>query len=249
MDKALQMLGDAEEQDLGTIVAVLDGREMYEAADALASGLLTYEFKGEWGDGMEALPVIAVPPGMIPLITPEVLRIVDETTGATHNSWYLSIGESFVRPLPADPDWRERRKQAKDNPGVNNQGSPGARIQELQDRFKFGSGEELAVYLALKRKQQSLPPESTIGIIPGSGYRVRERTVWPDFVVTYRGLALGIEVDGPHHYGRAAADHSRDQQLKDAGLRDVERIVVEDIADQALLDLSVERWLNRLLGR
>ncbi len=58
-----------------------------------------------------------------------------------------------------------------------------------------------------------------------------------------------IEVDGPQHRNRAAADQSRDRQLQDAGVTLTERIVVEDLDQPAELDGFVERVLARLLTR
>jgi hypothetical protein len=60
----------------------------------------------------------------------------------------------------------------------------------------------------------------------------------------------GIEVDGPHNYGRAAADQSRDRQLEGAGILFIERLVVEGTnLCRAPLDRFVERFLARLLAR
>ena len=58
-----------------------------------------------------------------------------------------------------------------------------------------------------------------------------------------------IEVDGPQHRNRAAADQSRDRQLQDAGVTLTERIMVEDLDQRAELDAFVERVLARLLTR
>ena len=114
------------------------------------------------------------------------------------------------------------------------------------DRLNFGSDEEVAFYCALLRKQTALPAESTIGILPGPGVRVSGRNFWPDFVVTYRGRVGLIEVDGPHHTARAAADHSRDSLLSDAGIVHVERIMVEDTTNDREMDGFIERFLHRL---
>src|SRR5580765_7990510 len=67
------------------------------------------------------------------------------------------------------------------------------------DRLVFHNGEELAVYKVLKDVQASQPPNRTIGIIPGCGFRVVTTTIWTDFVITYLDKVPGIEVDGPHH--------------------------------------------------
>jgi very-short-patch-repair endonuclease len=70
-----------------------------------------------------------------------------------------------------------------------------------------------------------------------------------DFLVTYRGRAGVVEVDGDTHRNRYAADQSRDRFLRDAGINVVERIVAEDSNDPAALDLFVKRFLNRLIAR
>jgi hypothetical protein len=112
--------------------------------------------------------------------------------------------------------------------------------------LRFGSDEEILVYDALLRRQKALPQEGTIGILPGCALCTLRKTFWPDFLITHRGKAGVIEVDGPHHRGRAANDHSRDGYLRDAGIRLVERVVVEDTIDAATLDQFVERFLMSL---
>ena len=89
----------------------------------------------------------------------------------------------------------------------------------------------------------------TLGILPGAGLRTLQHTFWPDFIVTHRGRVGAIEVDGPQHRNRAAADQSRDRQLEDAGVTFVERLPVEDLHDPDDLDRFIERFLARLLTR
>ena len=248
ISNVLNSLNETADEDLGTVVDVLDSRGMFEAGDALENATLSYQFLSEWGDGMSVEPVLSVPAKLLALVGVDgVAAVIEETCQSIAQDHFVQVGELKIRPQVVPPNWRELRANARESGQGLNQGSPGARVPH--DRFKFGSAEELKVYLALKRKQGHLPPESTIGILPGCAMRAAQRTFWPDFLVAYRGRAGVIEVDGPHHHGRAAADQSRDRQLEDAGVVLVERIVVEDVTNDDALDLSIERFLSRLLSR
>src|SRR5207237_2224687 len=131
---------------------------------------------------------------------------------------YTWSGLSVVpRRVPAT--WRESRAAARlADVGPNNQASYRTLSETApsRGRLKFANDEEVRVFDAFQRVQQRRPAEQTLGIIPGAGFRARGRTFWPDLLITHRGRVAGVEVDGPHHYGRAAADHSRDRQLEDA---------------------------------
>jgi len=247
VSRVLEAVNNDADQDLGAIVEVLDSRELFELADALEQSSLSYEFDSEWGDGMSLKPVLQVAPRFLGLVDGDAFAIIEETCRSLVENAFVQVAELRVRPLSPPPNWRELRATGTDKGRGLNQGSPGAQI--LQDGLKFGSAEELKVYLALKSKQAKLPPEATIGILPGCAMKVANRKFWPDFLVTHRGRAGIIEVDGPHHHGRAAADQSRDRQLEDAGVSLVERIVVEDVMDGAGLDLMIERFLSRLMAR
>jgi hypothetical protein len=148
----------------------------------------------------------------------------------------MSIHAVAIRPKRVPPSWRQGRIEARlSDVGSNNQASyrmlpethPG------KDRRNFHTDGELRMYEALVRAQQRRPPEATIGILPGAGFRAAERTFWPDLVVTHRGRVGIIEVDGPKHRNWAAADQSRDRRLQDAGVVLTDRIMVED-ADELL---------------
>jgi hypothetical protein len=123
----------------------------------------------------------------------------------------MSIHAVAIRPKRVPPSWRQGRIEARlSDVGSNNQASyrmlpethPG------KDRRNFHTDGELRMYEALVRAQQRRPPEATIGILPGAGFRAAERTFWPDFVVTHRGRVGIIEVDGPKHRNWAAAEPS-----------------------------------------
>jgi hypothetical protein len=184
-------------------------------------------------------------------VTPEIVEEADATLATILGDRYTWSGLRVV-PRRVPQTWREGRAADRvADVGPSNQAS----YRTLPDttpsrgRLKFGSEEEARVFDAFERAQQRRPAESTLGIVPGSGFRALGRTFWPDFLITHRGRAAGVEVDGPHHYGRAAADRSRDRQLEDAGLLFVDRLVVEDTTDAKTLDQFVEGVLARLLTR
>lgn len=246
----LEALNEGADRDLGAVVLALDARDNSEQADLLVACTLGYEFDSEWMDGMSVTPVVAADPAVYSMLKAETLDFLEERSRELNADWYLQVATVKLRlATPAD-DWRAQRQAARDRGErpIDNQGTyrSVASIRRA-DRLNFGSNEELKVYQALLRKQATLPAEATIAILPSPGARVVGRTFWPDFVVAYRGRVGMIEVDGPHHRGRAAADHSRDSLLADAGITHVERIVVEETSVEVELDLMVERFLQRLV--
>lgn len=118
-----------------------------------------------------------------------------------------------------------------------------------EDNLFFTNGGELQVYRALKRRQENtLPAGETIGIYPLSRGRVRGATREPDLIVTYRGRAGIIEVDGPHHNVRRANDMTRDELFRDAGAAETFRIPVEALQNPDELEGHIDRVLRRLGG-
>lgn len=79
------------------------------------------------------------------------------------------------------------------------------------------------MYQALKQIQESFPRENTIGIFPLAGGRLPGKTWEPNVLVTYKGRAGVLEIDGPHHDVRRAMDLSRDHLLLDSGIAFVVR--------------------------
>ncbi|MDN2497100.1 hypothetical protein FHY52_10390 [Nocardia nova] len=117
----------------------------------------------------------------------------------------------------------------------------------IEDYLAFTNEGERTVYRALKQLQEKdLPSEETIGIYPLAGGRIPSRTWEPDFLVTYKGRAGVLEIDGPHHNHRRALDTTRDHLLRDAGVAYVDRITVEALADPIELASSLRRFLRRL---
>lgn len=240
-------MDEQADQDLGTVVAVLDGEGRYAEAEILELCTLAYEAIPDNWTPQRVQAVLNVDPLFIGQITEEIVETTNATLSQLHGERITYEGLA-VRPRRVPAGWREGRAFARDaDVGPNNQATYKTLPENAPARGKlrFGSVEEAKVYDALVVVQQRRPAETTLGVIPGCAFKVAGRVFWPDFVVVHRGRAAGIEVDGPHHHGRAAADHSRDSQLVDAGLLFVERIVVEDTTDPAELDKFVETFLSR----
>jgi hypothetical protein len=116
-----------------------------------------------------------------------------------------------------------------------------------RDGCVFESREELRVFEALVRAQGELPTDATISIFPLPLGRVGVGNTWtPDFVVVREGRAGLIEVDGPHHGGRRAADATRDRHWRNSGFVHIERILVEETVKDSELDALVRTFLKRL---
>jgi hypothetical protein len=147
------------------------------------------------------------------------------------------------------PEWREQfRSRLSGKRPTNHARRVRANApQFVEDYLSFTNQGELTVYRALKQIQENdLPQNDTIGIYPLAGGRVPHRTWEPDVLVTYKGRAGVIEIDGPHHNRRRALDTTRDHLLRDAGIGFVDRITVEAISSPAELTASLLRFLRRL---
>lgn len=117
----------------------------------------------------------------------------------------------------------------------------------VRDGFVFESQAEVLVYEALKRAQAALPADATLCIFPLPMGRVGAGNAWtPDFLVAVAGKVGLIEVDGPHHRGRFAADATRDRHWRNSGIIHIERILVEETSTDAELDGLVRAFLTRL---
>lgn len=113
--------------------------------------------------------------------------------------------------------------------------------------MRFRDPGERNVYRAFKRAQHRLPSTESITILPNASARPFVAHTWePDFVIAYKGRVGIVEIDGPTHQGRAAADKSRDHFFENSGVAYVDRWAVEDSTDDATLDEHVERFLKRL---
>ncbi|MFE0488617.1 hypothetical protein [Streptomyces griseoaurantiacus] len=147
------------------------------------------------------------------------------------------------------PDWRERLREmmSADRPTNQARRTMPEKPQWVQDRLAFTNSGELRVYQGLKHLQEKdLPSEETISIFPLPNGRVPGHTWEPDLLVTYKGRAGVLEIDGPDHRARRAMDMSRDHLLRDAGMAFVDRLPVEVINDPKELLAWLKRFLRRL---
>lgn len=246
-------LNRSADQDLGTVVAVCDGMGRYDDGSLLEVCELRYHVADDtWNPQIVTASLLVDPLLLTTVQESGAADPILETLKQIHDGGDFAIYSVAIQPKRVPPSWRQGRIEARlSDVGPNNQASyrtlPESHPQK--DRLNFHTDSELRIYEALVRAQQRRPPEATIGILPGAGFRAAERTFWPDFVVTHRGRVGIIEVDGPKHRNRAAADQSRDRQLQDAGVTLTDRIMVEDTDEATTLDRFVERFLARLLTR
>lgn len=164
--------------------------------------------------------------------------------------------DEFREPEDVPLNWHQLLRQARQggNQGrrprsdaVRNKSSSSTEIKlPAEDNLIFTNIGELTVYRTLKEIQAELPPHETIGIFPLPGARVLNQTFEPDIVVTYKGRAGIIEIDGPKHRGRYANDRSRDRLFQSAGIHIVERLGVEEVSDADSLRTFLHIFIERL---
>jgi hypothetical protein len=183
--------------------------------------------------------------------TDEVMTRVREICSEVSNRHSYGITWVGVREILPDvgPQWRDRIKQQVSGERPTNQAR---RVRSgpsryVEDWLSFTNEGELRVYQALKRFQEKeLPPENTIGIYPLASGRMPGRTWEPDILITYKGRAGILEIDGPSHNGRRALDQTRDHVLYDTGIAFVGRVPVEALNDPDELNAILRRFLHRL---
>jgi hypothetical protein len=110
-----------------------------------------------------------------------------------------SIQVCPVVPVPS-ADWRKQLRSAN-GPTPTNQ-ARGVRLKPedqhpIEDDLHFTNEWEHSLYRVLKARQAVLPDNETIGIMPLGALRLLGSTREPDFLITYKGRAGVIEVDGP----------------------------------------------------
>ncbi|QKV93631.1 hypothetical protein HUT19_19245 [Streptomyces sp. NA02950] len=194
---------------------------------------------------------LEIDPGNEAAFTDEVhahLRSVFERVSGRldYNVPWLGFRETLPR---VGPDWRQRLQEmmTTDRPTNQARRTMPEKPQWVMDRLAFTNHGEQRVYQALKHLQEKeLPAEETISIFPLPNGRVLGHTWEPDLLVTYRGRAGVLEIDGPDHRVRRAMDTSRDHLLRDAGIAYVDRVPVEVIDNPQELMASLKRFLRRL---
>ncbi|MFI5966189.1 hypothetical protein ACIA8J_29005 [Streptomyces asoensis] len=147
------------------------------------------------------------------------------------------------------PGWRElvQREISGERPTNQARRLQPAPRRWLEDNLAFTNEGEQRVYRLLKHRQENvLPPEETIAIFPLPNGRIARRTWEPDFLVTYKGRAGDLEIDGPHHNARRALDVTREHLMRDSGIAYIDRVPVEALEDRAELERVIDRFLRRL---
>jgi hypothetical protein len=163
-----------------------------------------------------------------------------------YDIWFAGVREI----LPdVGPGWREnlrRQFSGEKRPTNHARRIRSGVVSHAEDWLSFTNEGELTVYRALKNLQESYPRDETIGIFPLAGGRIPGHTWEPDVLVTYKGRAGVLEIDGPHHNTRRAMDISRDHLLRDAGIAFVDRVPVEAVSNPSELEAVLRRFLKRL---
>ncbi|MFF4138601.1 hypothetical protein ACFY1B_45850 [Streptomyces mirabilis] len=228
---------------------------LHDQGDVQAAALLLDVEGIEWspgnrfGDWMDAR--LLVPGWLMDRFTEDLLvRIRDALLQIAERNG-VEAHSVYVGPALPDvaPDWRSALQGRLTSDTATNHA---ARVTDpkpelRRDGFVFDSREEVRVYEALKRAQAALPADATIAIFPLPLGRVGVGNTWtPDFLVVREGKAGLIEVDGPHHRGRLAADGTRDRHWRNSGFVYIERILVEETAKDSELDALVRTFLKRL---
>ena len=237
------------EATLGSAAAVMIQRADQKTAQLLLDVANTVI---EWDPETQSNDLwLEVPPVHMDQFTKEVVEHIREVCVEISRRRGYNLDWVGVREILPEvgPDWREL---VRDQISVERPTNQAQRIQSeprryTQDGLLFTNEGERTVYRALRKIQEKeFPREETIGIYPLPRGRVREHTWEPDILVTYKGRAGVLEVDGPSHNGRRALDRTRDHVLLDTGVAFVDRVPVEAIADPAELTATLRRFLRRL---
>lgn len=163
--------------------------------------------------------LLEVEPHLLPRFTEEVLERMRSAMHSVLRREQRNASVSYIEAVPVIPrvsaNWREQLK-AVGGPKPTNQARR-VRLEPqhpLEDGLHFTNEWEHRVYKVLTHRQADLPDNDTIGIMPLGAMRVRGHTYEPDLLITYRGCVGVIEIDGPHHKGRASDDKGRERLLR-----------------------------------
>ncbi|WP_309225873.1 hypothetical protein [Streptomyces lunaelactis] len=233
---------------LGNIAALLVSRGNVDVARLI---LLVQNCSIEYDGRNENDLWLEVHPGDREGFTEDVVELLrgicrEVADRLSYDVQWLGVRETL---LEVSPDWRDQLREVAEGKRQTNQARRirAAEQRWVEDKLSFTNPGELRVYQALKHIQEKiLPPEETIGIFPLSNGRISGRTWEPDVLVTYKGRAGVLEIDGPHHNARKALDTTRDHLLRDAGVAYVDRIPVEALEDSKELLAALQRFLRRL---
>lgn len=205
-----------------------------------------------WDDeGREKDLTLDVDPANRQQFTEAIVDHLKELCRDVSDRFDLGVTWVVVREtLPVvGPGWRDllHRELHGERPTNHARRLQPAPQRWIEDNLAFTNDGELRVYRLLKHRQESvLAPEETISIFPLPNGRIAQRTWEPDFLVTYKGRAGILEIDGPHHNARRALDLTREHLMRDSGIAYVDRVPVEALDNKEELERVVDRFLRRL---
>jgi hypothetical protein len=225
-------------------VALLVDVQSMEFLDSDEVALRSYDDTWEyWTNEYYKVATFDVEDHLVDRFTDDVVaRILPPLVYVADRNGVKNVKHFQARPaLPeVDDGWRKTflARLSADRPTNQARRERDLPQYPMQDALTFGSAEELLVYKSLRRLQDLLPKDASIAILPLPGTRFQNgSTRTPDFLVTGRGRAVVIEVDGPHHRAprRRVDDANLDLQWIRCGIP-VIRLAVEDITIEKELD-------------
>ncbi|MFE7789454.1 hypothetical protein [Streptomyces sp. NPDC057460] len=247
---------DGDERDAlvaETLMAYMSTLLVRRGDVATAQLLLQVDrWKLDWDqEGHEKDLVLEVDPANMSHFTDDLLQKLRQL--CQEISGRLRLGVNWVEvkeTLPVvGPGWRDMIQREISGERPSNQArrlQPSPR-RWLEDNLAFTNEGEQRVYRLLKHRQEKvLPPEETIAIFPLPNGRIAGRTWEPDFLVTYKGRAGVLEIDGPHHNARRALDVTREHLMHDSGVAYVDRVPVEALENREEMERVIDRFLRRL---
>ena len=246
----------------GTAVALLDSQGNTDAAELLEIGTLKFDNEHaphrtqqqHFAFAFSLRPrydaILKVDANLLSHYTPEAQAAIIDALQQITRTDKSYIVKLVLLPEEVQKNWREQRQQDRLDT-VSNQAhrQPLTKPHPVKDGLHFRENSEVLVYDALMALQESRPKTDTICVAVAPAVRVGGRTFVPDFMVTLRGRAGIIEVDGGTHQKRYLADASKNDLLTDGGFCLVYRIPVEDTSNPADVKAHLDTFIARMLAR
>lgn len=150
------------------------------------------------------------------------VAITEALNASLPHNYVIDSTSAHVEVRNLDPNWRAELRAIASGAEVNNQGAAHGCVNLapiMWKELRFRSQSEVRVAAALDAIGVLFLPNCLARLNVREGRDTREA----DFLVCSQGKWGILEVDGPHHEGRAAQDHDRDRLFKDYGIAVVER--------------------------
>lgn len=247
-DKAAREQTELRDRQLGTVIRLLDSRDQSAAVGyLLGCEKIELVYNDHWNNSGQFDIALYVQIDQFDNFSDEAVHgEIVNAYDVVLRPFHEGAGGVVLQPTLVEPNWREARARSQE-PKVTNQAvlAPLPPQHPQEDRLHFRDKAELFLYREFKAIQLKLPKHDTIGIAPNCAIRVNGYTWEPDFIITYRGRAGVVEVDGRSHQHRWAADESRDSMLENAGMMIVRRIQVE----HAELESEAKEFVRAFMGQ